>query len=137
MLATSVMVLSFCGAHDPDDPQFHAQQAEALTGPAGSISIHHVRCLHGSAPNHSSRARKILFYECIAADAWPINGNSSAYSGMEQHTLWQAMNDRMICGEQPLHARLSAVPVRMPLPPPPDATSIFKVQQSGGARSAF
>ncbi len=127
----------FCGAVDPDDPQFHSQQAEALTGPAGSISIHHVRCLHGSAPNQSSRARKILFYECIAADAWPINGNSSAYSGLEQHALWQAMNDRMICGEQPLHARLSAVPVRMPLPPPPDATSIFKVQQSGGARSAF
>ncbi len=127
----------FCGAVDPQDPQFHPQQATTLTGPAGSLSIHHVRSLHGSAPNHSARARKILFYECIAADAWPINGNSSAYSGLSQQTLWQAMQDNLICGEQPLHARLSAVPVRMPLPPPPDATSIFKVQQSGGARSAF
>ncbi len=127
----------FCGAIDPQDPRFNVQQAEALTGKAGSLTIHHVRCLHGSAPNHSTRARKILFYECIAADAWPINGNSSAYSGLDQTALWHAMNNRMICGEQPLHARLSEVPVRMPLPPPPDASSIFKVQQSGKARSAF
>jgi hypothetical protein len=29
------------------------------------------------------------------------------------------------------------VPVRMPLPPAPNASSIFKTQESAGAKSAF
>ena len=43
-----------------------------LTGRAGSMSIHHVRLLHGSAPNMSDRARLICFYELAAGDAWPL-----------------------------------------------------------------
>ncbi len=127
----------FCGAINPQDPLFTPEKAITLTGRAGSLSIHHVRTLHGSAPNHSDRARKILFFECGAADAWPINGNSSAYTGMSQKTLWQKMQDNMICGQQTRQARLKDIPVLMPLSPPPDPTSIFKVQQSGGALSAF
>ena len=127
----------FCGAIDPADPLFDPTKAHTLTGKAGSLSIHHVRTLHGSAPNHSNRARKILFYECISADAWPIAGGVSNYNGMNQQELWDTMWDRTICGEQPRHARLSNVPVSMPLAPPPDPTSIFKVQKSGGAVSAF
>ena len=127
----------FCGAVDPADPMFESQKARSLTGPAGSLSIHHVRTLHGSAPNHSKTARKILFYECIAADAWPISGGVSNYNGLSQHQLWEGMNSRLVCGEQPLTARVESVPVIMPLAPPPDPTSIFKVQKSGGAVSAF
>jgi ectoine hydroxylase-related dioxygenase (phytanoyl-CoA dioxygenase family) len=70
----------FCGAIDPADPLFEAGKAVTLTGRAGDMSIHHVRLLHGSAPNMSDRARKILFYEMGAADAWPINGNSAERS---------------------------------------------------------
>ena len=127
----------FCGAIDPADPLFKPEKAHTMTGKAGSLSIHHVRTLHGSAPNHSSKARKILFYECIAADAWPIAGSISGYNQMTQQALWEAMNERIICGEQPRYARLEDVPVSMPLAPPPDPTSIFKVQKSGGAVSAF
>jgi len=127
----------FCGAIDPADPLFEKDKAVTLTGKAGSLSIHHVRTLHGSAPNHSDRARKVLFYECGAADAWPINGNSSTYTGMSQQVIWNELQQRMICGTQPTQARLENVPVTMPVAPPPDATSIFKVQQSGGAASAF
>ncbi len=127
----------FCGAIDPQDPLFTPEKALTLTGRAGSLSIHHVRTLHGSAPNLSDRARKILFFECGAADAWPINGNSSTYTGMSQEALWLKMQDNIICGQQTRQARLKDTPVLMPLAPPPDPTSIFKVQQSGGAVSAF
>lgn len=127
----------FCGAIDPADPLFDQSKAVSLTGKAGGLSIHHVRTLHGSAPNNSDRARKILFYECGAADAWPLNGSSSTYTGMSQETIWSEMQARIISGEQPKQARLANVPVLMPVPPPPDATSIFKVQESGGAVSAF
>jgi len=127
----------FCGAIDPADPLFEKDKAVTLTGKAGSLSIHHVRTLHGSAPNHSDRARKVLFYECGAADAWPINGNSSTYTGMSQQVIWHELQQRIICGTQPTQARLENVPVTMPVAPPPDATSIFKVQKSGGAVSAF
>jgi len=127
----------FCGAVDPADPQLDLASAVTLTGKAGTISLHHVRTLHGSAPNMSDRARLVLFYECGAADAWPINGNSGPFTGMPQAAMWDDMQKRIICGSQPRVARLEPVPVIMPVPPAPDSTSIFKVQESGGAVSAF
>jgi len=127
----------FCGAVDPDDPQFDLSKAVTLTGRAGSLSLHHVRLLHGSAPNRSERPRMLLFYECGAADAWPINGIAGGYTGLSQGDLWQKMKDHIISGSQPAVARLEKVPAVMPVPPAPDSTSIFKVQASGGAKSAF
>ncbi len=127
----------FCGAVDPADPLFDLASAVTLTGKAGTISLHHVRTLHGSAPNMSDRARLLLFYECGAADAWPINGNSGPFTGMPQAAMWDDMQKRMICGSQPRAARLEPIPVIMPVPPAPDSSSIFKVQKSGGAVSAF
>lgn len=127
----------FGGAIDPDDPAFDVSKAVALTGKAGSMSVHHVRTLHGSAPNLSDRARMLLLYECGAADAWPIGGSSSSFTGMNQQEFWQALNERMICGEQTMQPRMASVPILMPLPPAPDSSSIFKVQESSGAKSAF
>ena len=46
--------------------------AVQLTGPAGSVSMHHVRQVHGSDHNRSTRDRRIIFIECMAADAWPL-----------------------------------------------------------------
>lgn len=127
----------FCGAINPRDSGFNAGDAVALTGKAGSMSVHHVRTLHGSAPNLSERTRMLLFLECGAADAWPIAGNASAYTGLNQQDFWKQMQERMMCGQQTLSPRLADVPVIMPLPPAPDSASIFKVQRSGGAVSAF
>ncbi len=47
------------------------------------------------------------------------------------------LQERLICGSVTVEPRVEAVPVRLPLPPPADASSIFKMQRSGGARSAF
>ena len=127
----------FCGAVDPDDPLFEKERAVTLTGKAGDMTVHHVRTLHGSAPNRSDRPRFILFYECAAADAWPLLGAGSYIHRLGQQAIWDDLGERMICGEPTITPRVEPVPVRLPLPPAPDATSIFKTQKSGGARSAF
>jgi hypothetical protein len=44
---------------------------------------------------------------------------------------------RTITGQPSLAPRMEAVPIRLPLPPAPDAGSIFKTQKTGGAKTAF
>ena len=127
----------FCGAVDPGDPDFAMDEAVTLTGKAGSMTIHHVRTLHGSAPNTSDRPRMVLFYECVAADAWPLLGSAAAIQSEGQAAIWQDMLDRMIIGEPQIVPRIEPVPIRLPLPPAPVGGSIFKTQMSGGAKSAF
>jgi ectoine hydroxylase-related dioxygenase (phytanoyl-CoA dioxygenase family) len=127
----------FAGAIDPDDPLFEPEKAVTLTGRAGDMTVHHVRLLHGSAPNRSDRARLILFYELAAADAWPILGASSYIHALGQKRFWEDLNERVVTGMPSTTPRLAEVPVRMPLPPPADNTSIFKTQATSGAKSAF
>ena len=127
----------FCGAVDPDDPSFNHEKITTLTGRAGSMTIHHARTLHGSAPNKSDRPRLILFYEIARADAWPILGASSYFHGLGQYGFWEDLQDRMIIGQPCLEPCVENVPVKMPLPPAPNASSIFQTQKSGGAKSVF
>lgn len=127
----------FCGAVHPEDPEFHLDQAVTLTGRAGSMSIHHARTLHGSAPNISDRARLMLFYECCAADAWPLMGAANYMQRLPQDAQWVDVLDRVVIGEAVLQPRLESVPVRLPLPPASDVSSIFQMQKSGGAKSVF
>ena len=122
---------------DPDDPLFDPSRAVMLTGKAGSMTVHHVRTLHGSGPNLSDRARKILFYEIAAAHAWPLLGSGSYFHALGQRKFWEDLKERMITGQPCLQPRVEAVPVRMPLPPAPESGSIFKTQESAGAKSAF
>lgn len=127
----------FAGAVSPEDPDFDMSKAVTLTGKAGSMTVHHVRLLHGSAPNMSDRNRLILFYELARADAWPILGASSYIHELGQRKFWEDIQSRVVTGAPVLEPRLEQVPVRMPLPPAPDNTSIFKTQQTAGQKSAF
>ena len=127
----------FCGAVDPSDPDFQIEKAVTITGKAGSMSIHHARTLHGSAPNVSDRARLMLFYECCAADAWPLMGGSTYIQRLSQQEQWNDLLDRTIIGKPFLQPRMKEVPIRLPYPPAADISSIFQVQKSGGAKSAF
>ena len=62
----------FCGAIDPETAALDFNQAVACEGPAGSVTFHHARTVHGSAQNTSDRARGLLLYEMMAADAYPL-----------------------------------------------------------------
>jgi ectoine hydroxylase-related dioxygenase (phytanoyl-CoA dioxygenase family) len=127
----------FCGAINPNDPLFERDRIVTLTGKAGAMTVHHARLLHGSAPNRSAHARMILFYEIAKGDAWPILGSNSYFHALGQRRFWDDLQERTITGQPCLAPRLEKVPVVMPLPPAPDTSSIFRTQQSGGAKSAF
>lgn len=122
----------FAGAMDPKASGLDMADAVALTGPAGSISIHHARIVHGSALNTSDRDRRIVFMEMMAADAFPIAGGSKRFDTIE------SFDARMLCGEPTLEPRVVACPVRVPYPEPPTTGSIYEIQkQMDRSRRSF
>lgn len=112
----------FAGAMDLAACGFDVADAIELTGPAGSISIHHGRIVHGSALNTSDRDRRLLFYEMMAADAFPVMGSMTRFDSIEDY------NRRMLCGKPTLKPRLENVPVRIPQPQPEANRSIYEIQ---------
>ncbi|MHA1158066.1 MAG: phytanoyl-CoA dioxygenase family protein [Alphaproteobacteria bacterium] len=127
----------FCGAVEPDDPAMQLDRAVTLTGKAGDMTVHHVRTLHGSSPNNSDRARLITFYECCAADAWPLMGAGGYMQRLSPQEQWADALDRVIIGQALTTPRIEAAPVRLPLPPAPGSGSIFEIQKTGTAKSGF
>jgi ectoine hydroxylase-related dioxygenase (phytanoyl-CoA dioxygenase family) len=119
----------FCGAFDPKAAGLDVSGAVPILGAAGSISLHHVRCVHGSDLNRSGRDRRFLLYELAAGDAWPLAGCYAHW------TDWPEFNARLLCGEPTNQPRLAAVPVRMPQPGALDSTSIYASQKSLERRS--
>jgi ectoine hydroxylase-related dioxygenase (phytanoyl-CoA dioxygenase family) len=115
----------FCGAMDPADPAIDYAKAMPCLGKAGSITIHHVRAVHGSATNFSGAERRFLLYQYRAADAWPLLGLKE---GIDK------FNDQLLVGEPSLAPRLTPVPVRMPLPPAEYQGSIYENQRATGRR---
>ena len=114
----------FCGAMDPATCGVDFSRAVPLTGSAGAITVHHVRAIHGSAPNTSNRDRRLLLFQFRAADAWPLLGfpaGIAAYDGL------------MVAGH-PTEPRLEPVPVRLPLPPAEHQGSIYENQKGAGRR---
>jgi ectoine hydroxylase len=59
------------------------ESAEYLTGPAGSITIHNCRAIHGSAVNTSDTGRPLLLNVYSSADAFTYTANPlpSKYDG--------------------------------------------------------
>jgi len=115
----------FCGAMDPEKCDIDLSRAQPCLGKAGSITVHHVRAVHGSATNFSGRPRRFLLYQYRAADAWPLLGLKE---GIEK------FNEQLIVGENSLSPRLAPVPVRMPLPPAEHQGSIYENQRTSGRR---
>jgi phytanoyl-CoA hydroxylase len=96
----------FVGAIHLDACPLDFAKAVPLVGPAGSMSFHHVRLVHGSAQNVSDKPRQLLLYEVAAADAWPIRGTPD----------YQEYTDNLLCGENTSEPRTVPVPVRLPYP---------------------
>jgi len=61
----------FCGAMDPGLSDAGYAEAVPLMGPAGSMTIHHARLVHGSALNTSGKPRRLLLHEYAAGAACP------------------------------------------------------------------
>ena len=106
-----VSILNYAGVvplrnHHTGDVADQIENAVPLIGAAGSITIHHVRTLHGSAINHSGQPRPLLLISYTAADAWPLMGIAD----------FQSLTNQLISGSECTAAHLEAVPVRMPLP---------------------
>jgi hypothetical protein len=60
---------------DRDLPKVALDKAEYLMGPAGSITIHNCRTVHGSKPNLSDTGRPLLLNTLSSADAFPYTHN--------------------------------------------------------------
>ena len=115
----------FCGAMDPSRRDVDFSKAIALTGKAGSITVHHVRAVHGSAPNISACDRRLMLLQFRAADAWPILGFPG---GIE------AFDALMVAG-QTQQPRLASAPIRLPLPPAALQGSLYENQK--GMKTRF
>jgi ectoine hydroxylase-related dioxygenase (phytanoyl-CoA dioxygenase family) len=115
----------FCGAMDPTNNDVDYASAIPLLGSAGSITVHHVRAVHGSAPNVSDHDRRLLLLQFRAADAWPLLGFSG---GIEKY------QELMVAGEH-REPRMAPAPVRLPLPPATQQGSLYENQK--GMRNRF
>lgn len=107
-----------------NDDTFADAGAVPLEVEAGGITLHHARLVHGSAPNHSNRPRRLLLFEFRAVDAWPLMGVPD----------WDSYNAMIVRGEPTWTPRVEPVPVRIPLPPTPTGGSIYESQRYSGDR---
>jgi ectoine hydroxylase-related dioxygenase (phytanoyl-CoA dioxygenase family) len=115
----------FCGAIDPKACAADLSRAVPCLGKAGSITVHHVRAVHGSATNFSGKERRFLLFQYRAADAWPLLGFAG---GIEK------FDELLLAGEPTLTPRLAPVPVRLPLPPAEFQGSIYENQRAADRR---
>ena len=118
----------FAGTCDVREGGYTLDDAVSMKGPAGTVSVHHGHVLHGSATNRSTRDRRMLFYEMMAADAFPVMGADVAFGSIAQY------DRKMLCGEPTLTPRLEAVSVRIPQPQPATVGSIYEVQKAAQKR---
>ena len=118
---------AFCGGIDLERTPVDLSGAVVLAAPAGSITIHHARLVHGSAFNRSDRPRRLLFFEYAAADAWPL-------AGTEPLDDLEEFNRRVVHGEPTLEPRLAPAPVRIPLPKAVHQGSLYENQRTLGHR---
>ena len=122
----------FVGAINARKCGLDVSTAEALTGPAGTVSFHHTRVVHGSVTNQSNRTRRLLIYTFSAADAWPLSGTYTPRivgpKDNESITL-DEYDARIVAGEPTLEPRLEAVPARLPLPIAVHGGSVYEIQR--------
>ena len=102
------------------EPGFRSDGAVPIQLKAGGISIHHTRLLHGSAPNRSPHARRLLLFQYCAADAWPL---------LPGDKPWDTYAASVLQGSPVNVPRLAPVPVRLPLPAAKFGGSIYENQR--------
>jgi ectoine hydroxylase-related dioxygenase (phytanoyl-CoA dioxygenase family) len=99
-------------------------RAVSITGPAGTVAFHHPLTIHGSGINRSGDARRILFLEYAAADAYPL------FYAVD----WAEYQGRMVQGSATSKVRVEPNYVKLPFPSRA-GSSIYKIQ--AGLKSRF
>ena len=94
-------------------------QADYVQGPAGTITVHNCRAVHGSPPNMSPSPRPLLLCAYSAGDAMPITSL----------TAGGKYSEVMVRGERQKWARFDDRPVPMPPDWGGSYQSIFQYQQ--------
>ena len=101
---------------DRDLDELGVKEAPQLMGPAGTVTVHSCRTIHGSDPNRSDRGRPLLVNTYSAADAFP-------YTHLPQRS---AKTGTIIRGKAAAYARLDP----RPCPMPPDWSGGFSVNNA-------
>jgi ectoine hydroxylase-related dioxygenase (phytanoyl-CoA dioxygenase family) len=107
---------------DEDVAALDLDCAEYLGGPAGSVTVHNCRAIHGSPPNLSERPRPLLLCAYSAADALPVTSLNRGASHSEA----------IIRGEPARWMRFDPRPCLMPPDWSKGYKSIFAYQQGDG-----
>ncbi|MEQ8193770.1 MAG: phytanoyl-CoA dioxygenase family protein [Rhodospirillales bacterium] len=111
----------FCGAMNPKACDLDFENFETIGGPAGTLTLHHTRVVHASAPNHTQNERRFFITGYFAADAWPLGDRLRDF---------EAFRNNIVRGEHREPRLDGSVPIRMPLPLPPKHGSIYETQQT-------
>ena len=121
-LITITSKVSSAGSVDVDEAGVDTSRAVKITGSAGTASFHHVRMLHGSSPNRSSRPRRLLLLEYAAANAWPL-------IDFEVYGDYGEFEEKMVLGKSTITPQSKNVEIIMPYPRPPNPDSIYRIQE--------
>lgn len=100
--------------------------AAYLPGPAGSITIHNCRTIHGSKPNRSDLGRPLLLNVYSSADALPYTKNP----------LYSKYDQAIVRGQRARWSHVDPEPCLVPPDWSGGYTSIFAYQQGESAKAA-
>jgi len=115
------------GCLSPEDVKtLDLASAQYLTGPAGSLTIHNCRTVHGSPKNTSDVGRPLLLYTLSSADAFPYTVNP----------IRSTRDQAIIRGKRALHAHHDPRPCLVPPDWSAGYTSIFDLQQKDQRETA-
>ena len=112
----------WAGAIDETDlARVPVENAVYLQGPAGSVTVHHCRMIHGSKPNtHPARSRPLLLNSFSSADALPV----TPYNYDSRH------NGELVRGKRARWIHFDPRPCLQPPDWSEGYTSIFAIQQA-------
>jgi ectoine hydroxylase len=105
---------------DSDSAKLPVKTADYLKGPAGTVTVHHCRTVHGSLPNNSNRSRPLLINAFSAADALECTPHPSPCS----------VAGKLIRGKPARWIHFDAEPNQIPPDWSGGYTSIFAAQQA-------
>ena len=112
---------NWCGyIDDADVAKIDVDSTDYLKGPAGSVTVHHCRAVHGSMPNnHPTRARPFLLFAYSAANCLPLM----------PYNQKSRFNGTIVRGRHPDYPVFEGEPCKLPPLGSIMSRSIFQAQQ--------